>query len=120
MKLYIAGPMRGYPEFNFPEFHRVAADLRARGFEVISPAEMESSLGVSYEEGNSIPYMREAMRRDTDAICDCDGVYLMFGWQQSRGACAEKALADAIGLKVLYEAIDVAPHRYTPEKLTCK
>jgi hypothetical protein len=38
-RAYIAGPMTGLPEFNFPAFHAAAASLRARGFEVENPAQ---------------------------------------------------------------------------------
>ena len=39
MNIYVAGPMRGYPEFNFPSFHAAAAQLRAAGHTVFNPAE---------------------------------------------------------------------------------
>lgn len=42
MKLYIAGPMTGLPDLDFPAFHEAAAKLRAQGHEVINPAEINA------------------------------------------------------------------------------
>lgn len=41
MRYYIAGPMSGIPQFNFPLFHAAAAALRAQGFDIVSPAETD-------------------------------------------------------------------------------
>jgi len=38
MKIYIAGPMSGLPEFNYPAFHAADAELRALGHETLNPA----------------------------------------------------------------------------------
>src|SRR5688572_17797997 len=43
--LYICGPMRGYPENNFPAFRVCAKDWRTLGFEVFSPVEMDEADG---------------------------------------------------------------------------
>lgn len=40
-RLYIAGPMSGLPQFNFPAFHAAAIALRAAGYAIISPAETD-------------------------------------------------------------------------------
>jgi Domain of unknown function (DUF4406) len=32
IKVYLAGPMTGVPEFNFPAFHAAAAKLREEGY----------------------------------------------------------------------------------------
>ncbi|WP_156773566.1 DUF4406 domain-containing protein, partial [Paraburkholderia tropica] len=42
MKLYLAGPMTGYAELNFPLFRAEAARLRALGFEIVNPAELNA------------------------------------------------------------------------------
>lgn len=45
MRLYLAGPMTGHDNYNFPEFFRVAKALRALGNEVVSPAEEDLKQG---------------------------------------------------------------------------
>ena len=41
LKVYLAGPMAGYKDHNFPAFNAKAAELRALGHEVFNPAEIE-------------------------------------------------------------------------------
>lgn len=41
MRAYLAGPMSNIPQFNFPAFDDAAADLRARGWDIVSPAELD-------------------------------------------------------------------------------
>lgn len=120
MKLYVAGPMRGYPEFNFPAFHAAAARLRAAGHEVFSPAEKDEEVhGTEFSKQFKTGELKEAeaqgfsLRRalgdDLAWICkEADGVYLLAGWEKSKGACAERATAVALGLSVLYEDEGVA------------
>lgn len=54
MKVYLAGPMRGIPEFNFPAFNAAAASLRKSGHTVFNPAErdIERHGGVDISKGN--------------------------------------------------------------------
>ncbi|MCY1527250.1 hypothetical protein D9M68_623110 [compost metagenome] len=41
-RIYLAGPMTGLPEFNYPAFHAEAARLRALGYQVENPAENQA------------------------------------------------------------------------------
>ncbi|MGB3485339.1 MAG: DUF4406 domain-containing protein [Mycobacterium sp.] len=60
MKIYVAGPMRGIPEFNFPAFHAAAAKLRADGHHVFNPAERDiETHGVDISKGNPPPTQHE-------------------------------------------------------------
>jgi len=116
MKLYLAGPMRGIPEFNYPDFHKYAAQLRSDGHVVFSPAErdIERHGGVDISVGNragdetqaAVEHgfdIREALADDLAFICtEADGIAMMPGWEGSRGARAEKATAEALGLEVIY------------------
>jgi hypothetical protein len=113
MNIYIAGPMRGRPEFNFPAFDRAADRLEAKGWSVFNPAERDRAHGFSevgltgHEPLHELDNFdhRQAMAEDTFFICtEADAIYMLNGWQSSRGAVAERALAMALGLEVLYES----------------
>lgn len=87
MKLYIAGPMTGYPDHNFPAFNAMAKNLRELGFEVVNPAELVEDTTQPWEF---------YMRRDIPLLCQCDGIVLLPGWQHSRGAQLEQYIARAL------------------------
>ncbi|WP_250489965.1 DUF4406 domain-containing protein [Caballeronia sp. INML2] len=95
MKLYIAGPMSNLPELNFPAFHAEAARLRAMGFEIVNPAEID--VGPN-------PDWLTAMRADIRELVTCDGIALLPGWEQSKGANVEHTLARGLGLRVMQAA----------------
>lgn len=108
MRIYLAGPMRGIPEFNFPAFDAAAKALRKNGHEVFNPAERDRSVGFSTKgltgnedlaaEGFSL---REALAADTEYISKrADAVALLPNWENSSGVAAEIALARALGLPV--------------------
>ena len=115
MKIYLAGPMRGIPEFNFPAFYHAAKVLREKGHEVFSPAERDNAAhGADISKNNPTGdealatlthgfSLREALAADFEYIClHADAIVLLPGWQQSKGACAEKAAGEALGLKIYF------------------
>lgn len=104
--VYIAGPMRGYPEFNFPTFDRAEKLLLEQGYEVWSPARHDRERGfdptglTGFENLNEIGFdLRRALYADTGVITnEADAICLLPGWENSPGVRAELALAAAIGL----------------------
>lgn len=114
MKLYLAGPMRGIPEFNFPAFYRGAAQLEREGHTVFNPAAKDNErFGTDISKGNPDGCedvaasqhgfsLREALGVDLAWICaEADGIALLPGWRNSKGATAEYATAVALGLEVI-------------------
>ena len=93
LRVYIAGPMTGLPDFNYPAFHAEAARLRAAGFEVENPADNPHP-----PCGSWAGYMRMAIRQ----ISHCDAVAFLPGWNSSRGARLERRIALDLGLSVIY------------------
>ena len=103
--IYLAGPMSGYRRFNFDAFDAARNDLE-RDWNVISPADMDRAIGFDPDECEVTPeFLRDAMRRDIDAIMHVDALYALKGWEQSRGASAEVALAKWRGIPVHYEEV---------------
>lgn len=92
MKFYLAGPMTGIPELNFPAFHAETARLRALGYEVANPAEINADPTSGW---------LACMRDDIAHLVRCDGVALLPGWDRSRGATLERHIGAALGLLVV-------------------
>jgi hypothetical protein len=91
-RIYVAGPMTGLPDFNYPAFNDAATRLRALGFEVENPAENPDPPCRSW-----LGYMRMAVGQ----VARCDAVVLLPGWETSRGARVEFQLAIGLGLHVI-------------------
>jgi len=91
-KLYLAGPMSGYPEHNFPLFNQAAKLLRAAGYDVFNPAENTDD-GV-------IQSRAFYMRLDIPALLASEAVVLLPDWEQSRGANLEVWIALDLDLPI--------------------
>lgn len=108
-RIYLAGPMQGYPEFNFPRFNAVAAALRAAGHTVFNPAQrdVERHHGVDISKGTTGSLeeiktkhgfsLRQALHEDLEFIClEANKIVLLPGWEKSNGAQAEHRTAVAL------------------------
>lgn len=96
MKIYLSGPMTGLPDFNYPTFNETAAMLRGRGHSVYNPADFPHDF-------NKGPFpIRKAFAEFSKFICEeADAIYMMRGWEKSKGALAEYHLALNCELLVL-------------------
>lgn len=79
---------------NWPTFASAAATLRAEGYDVVSPHELEFAGETS---PGSLPWT-EYLRRDLCAMLECDAIALLPGWTQSRGARLEFQTACRVAL----------------------
>lgn len=98
--VYLAGPMTGYPEYNYPLFQRVAAELRELGAVVMSPAEhslpMETPRHVFMQHGFT-------------KLLQCTDICLLPFWSLSEGASIECQVALSCGMKAWMYLIDPVP-----------
>lgn len=113
--IYIAGPMRGYPRYNFDAFHQAEQQLKQQGWNPLSPARADEDRGFNPNQDHIFTQndMVDFIRRDIDLICKSDALALLPGWERSVGATAEVAVARWKGIPVYrypsMQAIDTWP-----------
>lgn len=89
--IYVAGPMTGLPEFNYPAFRAAAEQLRALGYQVEDP-----STNVNPTPDDYHGWLRAGLAQ----LIRCDGVALLDGWEASGGARLEVNVGATLGLRV--------------------
>ncbi len=97
MKIYISGKISGIEKEAEFLFGATEAALKARGHEAVNPLKLNHQHDKSWHS-----YMRE----DVKALCDCDAIYMMQNWTDSKGAIIEHAIAIHLGIRVIYEHIE--------------
>jgi hypothetical protein len=97
--VYISGPMRGYPDHNYPAFHEAASVLESYGYDVVNPAD-------NFDGRTDLPqetYLREDVRSMAQR---CNAIFFLPGWQNSAGARLEWSVAKALGFDVVNDRIE--------------
>ena len=97
--IYIAGPMSGLPDNNFSKFFYAEARLMSDGWDTINPSRFSGVFG-EQPAGKMLDACCEAERA---AIPHCDAIYLLKGWENSKGAKRELAVALQHNLEVIVE-----------------
>ena len=93
VRAYVSGPMTIIEDNNITAFRLAAEELRALGYEVLSPLELPTTMrGAEWHD---------CLREDIKAICDADMLVLLSGWEHSSGAHLEVHIAHRLGLGVI-------------------
>lgn len=91
MNIYLSGSISNDPDFK-EKFAAKTEELSKQGHNVFNPAQHPSMF--TWEQ---------FMELDLKALSFCDAIYLMKGWENSRGAKIEKAAAEKLNLKIYFE-----------------
>jgi hypothetical protein len=93
-KIYISGKITGLPfDEAFARFEKAEKKLQIMGYTTVNPMKQPHNHTKTWEA-----YMRE----DIIAMMDCDSIYMLSGWDESKGACIEFELAVKLGMKIIY------------------
>lgn len=91
-RVYVAGPMTGIADFNYPAFNAVADQLRALGYEVENPADHGIVEGAQWAD---------YMAYDLTRLGLCGVIALLPDWEKSQGAKLEVLIAERLGMTVV-------------------
>ena len=87
MKVYIAGPITTDPKYR-EKFMTAEVKMKQCGYKVVNPAKNKCE---SYEE-----HIDTGLRQ----LMECDTIYLLKGWETSRGESLEAHYAEVKGLRI--------------------
>ena len=94
MKIYISGQISGLPlDEAKAKFQTVETKLKAQGYETVNPLKN----GIPDNEAWEVH-----MAADIVLLLDCDAIYMLPGWESSKGATLEKNIAERTGKKIIH------------------
>lgn len=89
-KVYISGPITGIDFGNRFAFSCARSALELCGYEVVDPSEVKLDDDASWAD---------YMKADLKLLLDCDYIYMLDGWEDSKGARIERELAENLGIE---------------------
>jgi hypothetical protein len=93
MKVYISGKITGLPiEEVEGNFYNAQNRLEEAGFKVVNPLNNGLSINDKWEHH---------MKADIKLLMECNTIYLLSNWKDSRGARIERDIAVALGYDVI-------------------
>ena len=93
IKAYISGQITSNPDY-LRDFANAETMLKTKGFDVVNPAEMCRNLPSSFTHAD---YMAICIA----ALQICDYIYMIPGYEKSKGAIAELNFAQKNGIHIL-------------------
>lgn len=100
---YIAGPISNSTDFR-ERFAVGCTEVLLLGHTPVSPLDVTKTKGINDDGGEGLWLV--CMRADIHALIECDGIYMLRGWEESKGARLEHLIADGLGLEIVYQPED--------------
>ena len=94
MKIYIRGKITGIEETAPQLFKEAEEFLKAKGYEVVNP------MTINHDHDKS---WLNYMKTDIIALMECDAIFMLENWEESKGALIENFNAIALGYDIIYQ-----------------
>ena len=98
--IYISGKITGTSDYA-DRFSAAEDRLIAEGYEVLNPVRAGEQLEHCLEPEK--PTWVQYMKYDIAVMLKADCIYMMHGWEQSKGAWVEHFLARVLNYNIIYE-----------------
>ena len=107
-KIFLSGPMTGYPGYNFQKFNLVEKQLAEARIECINPVHICKKYKEEHVLADKAVFDK-MIAEEQEAEMGCDAILLLDGWQMSKGARLELKTALEMDMQIfLEEDLDTA------------
>lgn len=108
-RVYISGPITGVENYNTKAFCDAESHLLRAGFSVVNPLRINGVIDcmneiiITREEHSSHP--REYyLKKDIARLVECDYIFFLKGWENSKGALFERSVANELKISELFKS----------------
>lgn len=98
-KVYISGPVTGHDGWR-ENFRTAEEALKLKGYDVINPMKLNDIYNLSDAE------YEDCLTLDLSLLNICDTIYMLNGWQESKGANREYGFALGREYEIMFEELD--------------
>lgn len=108
-RIYVSGPIKGHADF-LEKFAVATREVIAMGAEPLNPTDIAACEigdeplctypGEMLETGHT---WQCYMRHDLELMVHCDGIYMMRGWEKSKGASEELRICQMLGMEIYFQ-----------------
>ena len=100
-KVYISGPITGRTEKDYRTHFAIVEKILSDNYEVINPVTIGDSLTIPWGLTEKEKW-ELYMKADLKALATCDHIYMMEGWEHSKGALTELGKSLDFGISRIY------------------
>ena len=101
-KVFLSGPMTGYPGYNFQRFNLAEKQLADSGIECVNPVHICKKYKEEHVLANKAIFDK-MIAEEQEAERGCDAILLLDGWQMSKGVRLELKIALEMDMQIFLE-----------------
>jgi len=102
--IYIAGPVTGN-DSSWLDFINATVALTGRGYHVYNPRATNPPYDTDTLVDHWVFFMKDGIKK----LLLCNTIFMLYGWEDSKGACLEHRIAIDLGYEIHYQSESISP-----------